>query len=144
MTRFFVVDDRKERRDQFLWAIRRAGFDTSRAVVVGSDTEAERSVEESTEPFDLAVVDLCLVSDGKDDRGIDIIRSLRARYPECYIFAVSGYRDVDRAARARKAGASEFISFDWPGIDGVQLLVYKLGIHRALNALDDAPVTSPS
>jgi ActR/RegA family two-component response regulator len=139
MTRFFVADDKQKQRDQILWAIKTAGFDPRGAAVADSDVAAERLIEESTRPFDVAVIDLCLISNGLDDRGVDVIRLLRARYPECYIFAVSGYRDVERAARAELAGASEFISFDWPGIDGVQLLANKLAIRRALKVLDAAP-----
>lgn len=75
-----------------------------RVVATAADAaEGERVVREHRP--DLAVVDLAL----PDRSGTELIASLRLRYPEVAVVALSGTDDLDDALAALAAGAAAFL-----------------------------------
>jgi len=84
----------------FLSACKR-GFGASRRVVTATNPEDARELA-CRERLDLAVIDLRLGTAS----GLDLIRHLRASYPNLTIALVSGYLSVAFAAVALREGAN--------------------------------------
>ncbi len=99
-TRILVVDDEpavRETLEKFLIA------DGHEVVAAGSAGEALVELERST--FDVMVADLIL----RDGNGVDLLRTVRDRWPDLLVVAMSGYGTVQSAVEAMKAGAFEFL-----------------------------------
>ncbi len=100
--RTYVVDDHP--------AIREAIRDTIEATIdmdlcgeSGSSEEAFRDIEE-LKP-DVAIVDISL----DDAHGLDLVRNVRAQYPDVRILVFSMYDEHVYAERAIRAGASGYL-----------------------------------
>ncbi len=100
-TRVLLVDDERvvlESLKRFLAA------DSHNVVAVGSAKEALLELEHNT--FDVMITDVIL----HDGNGVDLLRTVRQRWPELLVVAMSGYATIESAVEAMKVGAFEFLS----------------------------------
>jgi DNA-binding NtrC family response regulator len=71
---------------------------------VGSANEALIELERGT--FDVMITDVIL----RDGNGVDLLRTVRDRWPDLLVVAMSGYGTIESAVEAMKVGAFEFLS----------------------------------
>jgi DNA-binding NarL/FixJ family response regulator len=102
-TRILLVDDHPVVRDGLAEAINREP-DLTVCAMAEDHAAALRAVE-ATRPR-LAVVDLML----KNSSGFELIKDLRARWPELLILVVSMHEDNVYAARVLRAGARGYMT----------------------------------
>ena len=81
-------------------------------------------------PWDLLVVDYYL-GDG-ETRGIDILPSVRSKWPDMPIVVVAEHGDVNIASKAIKAGANDFLVRTGKLTDRVTTLLKKIRPHLTL------------
>lgn len=106
-TRVFVVDDHPIMRDGMALLIG-SEADLQMCGAAGSMQEALQhlsSAEPQAQP-DLLIVDLSL----KDGLGLDLIRTVKERYPRIRMLVVSAYDENLYAERALRNGASGYVN----------------------------------
>jgi DNA-binding NarL/FixJ family response regulator len=77
-----------------------------RAGVAEADTGQHAMDLLRTKPFDLLILDINMPGRG----GLDILRNVRASFPETRVLIVSGFPEQQYAVNVRKAGASGYLS----------------------------------
>ncbi|HET6425167.1 MAG TPA: response regulator transcription factor [Planctomycetaceae bacterium] len=102
-TRIFVVDDHPLMRDGMTLLIS-GEADLQICGSAGSMQDAMKQVA-SAEP-DLMVVDLSL----KDGLGLDLIKSVKERFPKIRMLVVSAFEENLYAERALRSGASGYVN----------------------------------
>lgn len=102
-TRIFVVDDHPLMRDGMALLIS-SEADLQICGSAGSMQETLKQLA-STEP-DLMVIDLSL----KDGLGLDLIKTIKERYPKIRMLVVSAYDENLYAERALRNGASGYVN----------------------------------
>lgn len=128
MSRLLVFDDEKFQQEGIREAALEAGFGADSIVVLGRLEDADALLDT---PFEIAVVDINL-GVGLDEAGIDFIKDLHTRQPNCKILAFSTKRDNLSGIRAMASGAVDYVSGRWRSISWRTLLTEKLGIYKAL------------
>jgi two-component system NtrC family response regulator len=101
MGRILVVDDDESLRRVTQAQLRRSGHDTSAAADVSEALGILRR-----QPMDLVITDLNL----PDLSGIELLKSLRAEYPETAVAIVTAYGTIETAVDAIKLGAYDYIT----------------------------------
>ncbi len=99
--RVLLVDDERAVLDSLT---RFLTTDGHQVVGVGSASEALMELERSS--FDVLIADVIL----RDGNGVDLLRTVRERWPDLLVVAMSGYGTVESAVEAMKLGAFEFLS----------------------------------
>lgn len=100
--RVILVDDHPVVREGLAHLLeRQAGVD----VVRQCDTAREVLSTVESNDIDLAIVDIRL----GDEDGLDLIKSLRARWPEMHLLALSMHDEKLYARRALRAGADGYV-----------------------------------
>jgi CheY-like chemotaxis protein len=131
MVRMLVVDNEEIQLRRVLAAADVAGIDSSMITIATSPNQARELVDQAgLTSFDLAVVDLSLVTHSDDEAGVDLIRWLHSVNRYCYIIALTLSRGNAGLTRALQAGANDFISLSWPDINGFELLAQKLSVFK--------------
>lgn len=59
----------------------------------------------SNQPYDIVIADLMLP--GAD--GLQVLKEVKARYPECEVIIITGYASLDTAIQAIRGGAYDYI-----------------------------------
>jgi CheY-like chemotaxis protein len=95
--RILIVDDEPAVRALFDHVLSEDGYWVS---AVGTAREALRALSDTT--FEVAVIDLSL----PDEDGFEVVRQIRAQFPEVKILAVSGFMVGSVPVKAVAAGAS--------------------------------------
>ena len=101
MTKALVVDDEEEICDFLAAVLEEMNCEVQVAI---SGEEALRKVE-SWEPS-IAVVDLRLSTRAT---GLDVIRTLREKFPKAAVLAMTGYVDVALRQQAESLGVQSFL-----------------------------------
>ena len=99
--RVLVVDDEEIARDNLVHVLTKAGH---RAVGAGDGHEALTAL--SQDPFDLVLTDLRMP--GMD--GMDLLASVRRRYPEVEVIVITGHAAVESAVAAMRLGAFTYVA----------------------------------
>ena len=120
--RLLVVDDEAISRDNLALALRRQGHE---AVTAGSGSEALGLLQGGD--FDMVLTDLMM--EGMD--GLELLRSIKAKYPDVEVVVITGYPTVDTAVDAMRAGAYDYLAKPYR-IDEARLLVHKALEKRRL------------
>lgn len=102
-TRIFIVDDHPLIRDGMALLIG-SQRDLQVCGSAGSIREALQQIAKA--PPDLMVVDLSL----KDGLGLDLIKSVKERFPQIRILVVSAYEESQYAERVLRSGALGFVN----------------------------------
>jgi DNA-binding NarL/FixJ family response regulator len=100
--RLFLVDDHPLVREWLAQLLRsEADFE-----IVGEAEDAASALAAMEQsPPDLAVVDLSL----RSGSGLDLIKSLRARFPAVQVLVLSMHEELTQVERALRAGASGYV-----------------------------------
>jgi two-component system NtrC family response regulator len=101
MGRILVVEDDDSLRFVMQAQLRRSGYETSVAVTV-----SEALDQLQREPQDLVISDLNL----PDATGIDLLKTIRAEYPETMVAIVTAYGTVETAVEAIRCGAYDYLT----------------------------------
>jgi DNA-binding NtrC family response regulator len=120
--RLLVVDDEAISRDNLALALRRQGHE---AVTAGSGSEALDLLRGGD--FDMVLTDLMM--EGMD--GLELLRSIKAGFPDVEVVVITGYPTVDTAVEAMRAGAYDYLAKPYR-IDEARLLVHKALEKRRL------------
>jgi PAS domain S-box-containing protein len=123
--RVLVVDDEEFILETTREALRDVGY---RVLTASGAEGALQAIEESEEEVDVVVTDLRM----PNVDGFDLIRTLRARYPNLPIIAASGVAD-GRTDEALNAGAQAFLAKPFTAEK------LQAALHEALHAPDEAP-----
>lgn len=100
MTRILVVDDDPAFRQELEDLLIGEGFET---VAVPGGPEALDVL--ARRPFDVMLTDLRMPG----MNGIDLLRTVRERYPEVYPVMLTGYSTAESAVQALSAGAFDYV-----------------------------------
>ena len=121
-TRILVVDDEESIRFTFRHFLSEEGYSVADAATLG---EALNCL--SKEPFALVFADIIL--GGKT--GIELLKEIRAKDPQCCVVMITGYPHHDSASEALRLGAFDYISK--PVQQDTLLRTAKMALqHRAL------------
>ena len=99
--RILIVEDDQSLRLVTKAQLERSGYETSVAVDVSQALDMLRS-----EPHDLVLSDLHL----PDLSGMDLLKTVRAEYPETPVVIMTAYGTVQTAVEAIKSGAYDYIT----------------------------------
>ncbi len=105
MKRALLVEDHRLIRES-LAVVLKEHTELKKTVQAGSLVEARRIWGHLPSEVDLAIVDLDL----PNGEGINLIENLREAAPEIPVLALTASRDVERRARALRAGADEVLT----------------------------------
>lgn len=100
VTNVLVVDDGPSFRASVKYMLERAGY---RAEAASSGEEALKLLEQC--PFDVALIDLKMA---RMD-GLELLRRIRARWPDIPVILVTAYASIPSAVDAMKLGASHYL-----------------------------------
>ncbi|MHC4599453.1 MAG: sigma-54-dependent transcriptional regulator, partial [Planctomycetota bacterium] len=120
MTDILVVEDDRNARAALTKALGREGH---RVTAAGSLAEAEEALTKGA--FDLALCDVVL----PDGDGLDLVSRIRAT--EALVIVMTAHGTVDRAVRAMKDGAADFIEKPIH-LEKLRLLIERSFGHRRL------------
>ncbi len=101
MPKILIVDDETGMRKSLSILLRREGYDTAEA---RSGPEALQQVED--DPPDVVITDVRM----NVMSGIDLLRELKERQPECEVILMTAYGTVEAAVEAMKLGAFDFVT----------------------------------
>jgi len=101
MGRILVVEDDESLRRVTQAQLHKAGHETSVAVDVAQALDMLRK-----EPQDLVLSDLNL----PDASGIDLLKKVRAEYPETTVVIITAYATIETAVEAIRFGAYDYIT----------------------------------
>jgi DNA-binding NtrC family response regulator len=101
MGRILVVEDDESLRRVTQSQLERSGHETSVAVDVGQALDMLRK-----EPQDLVLSDLNL----PDFSGMELLKRVRAEYPDTAVIIITAYGTVETAVEAIKCGAYDYIT----------------------------------
>lgn len=119
MRRILIVDDEREMRESFAALVSSAGWEV---VEAADGFEAVRAVEESVPHAVL----LDLIMPGKE--GQEVLDEIRFLEPDLPVIILSGHGNIERAVRAIKSGAFDFLTKP-PDPDHL-LLVLERAVER--------------
>ena len=100
-TSVLIVDDEEVVRRAHLRSLESTGCETRTAI---DGQEAIRAMEE--QPCDVVLLDLRMP--GLD--GMDVLKTLKARWPECEVVVITGYPTIESAQEAVRLGAHNYIA----------------------------------
>jgi DNA-binding NtrC family response regulator len=121
-SRVLIVDDDRAIRDSMQVFLRREGFETTAAASVSAALAALRSNR-----IDVMITDVNL----DDGDGFELLRSVRAHWPDTTIIVVTGFGSVQSAVEAMKLGAFEYLTK--PIVDDeIRLLVDRALQHQSV------------
>lgn len=100
-TSVLIVDDEEVVRRSYLRSLQTTGCQT---LAASNGQEAIRLMEQ--QPCDVVLLDLRMP--GMD--GMDVLKEIKDRWPECEVVIVTGYPCVETAKQAVRLGAQNYIS----------------------------------
>src|SRR3954470_21674921 len=101
MSRILVVEDDDSLRRVTQAQLERGGYETSVAVDVSEALDILKK-----EPKELVITDLNL----PDASGMELLKTIRAEYPETTVVIVTAYGTIETAVEAIRAGAYDYIT----------------------------------
>jgi two-component system, NtrC family, response regulator AtoC len=133
--RVLVVEDDRFIRFTLAQQLADAGYQVSTAEGVA---DARRVLASPEEPVDAALVDIRL----QDGDGLDLLEEVRKTHPQLPVIMVTAFGDSERAIRAMKAGAFEYVTkpFDLDAL--LQLLERAVKVQPAARMPESRPGTA--
>jgi DNA-binding NtrC family response regulator len=116
--RILVVDDDPLSLKCLVEAVAELGYDVLQAA-----TAAEALERTGASSPDVVMIDVHKNGSGLD--GIDLVRGLRARYPEMLSIAVAAEDAVESAVQAMRSGAADVLMKPWTP-DGIEFVIDRL------------------
>ena len=119
--RILVVDDDESLRWVTQAQLQQSGYDVAAAANAASALEQLRNL-----PADLVITDLKMPGMS----GLDLLKEIRAAYPEIIVIMVTAFGTVENAVEAMKAGAYDYIT------KPVNMDELRLIVNRGFENLD--------
>jgi len=119
--RILVVDDDESLRWVTQAQLQQSGYDVAAAANAASALEQIRNL-----PADLVITDLKMPGMS----GLDLLKEIRASYPEIIVIMVTAFGTVENAVEAMKAGAYDYIT------KPVNMDELRLIVNRGFENLD--------
>ena len=121
--RFLVVDDEREVCNFFSYLLKNKGYEVETA-----NTGKETLDKLASFQFNVALVDLKL----PDNDGLNILKIIKEKQPECEVIIITGYSTVKSAVEAIQLGAFDYVEKPFVDIEEMEMLLEKaLNVHRA-------------
>jgi two-component system response regulator PilR (NtrC family) len=111
--RILVVDDEAGMREFLQIMLEKEGYTVATAAGPG---EAMATFDEAV--FDMVLTDLRMPGGS----GLDLVKAVHARDPECIVYMMTAYGDAESAVEAMKLGAYDYLSKPFK-VDEVKLLL---------------------
>lgn len=126
--RFLVVDDEREVCNFFSYLLKNKGYEVETA-----NTGKETLDRLASFKFNVALVDLKL----PDNDGLNILKIIKEKQPECEVIIITGYSTVKSAVEAIQLGAFDYVEKPFADIEEMEMLLEKaLNVHTELEKLD--------
>ena len=126
--RFLVVDDEREVCNFFSYLLKNKGYEVETA-----NTGKETLDKLASFQFNVALVDLKL----PDNDGLNILKIIKEKQPECEVIIITGYSTVKSAVEAIQLGAFDYVEKPFVDIEEMEMLLEKaLNVHTELEKLD--------
>jgi two-component system NtrC family response regulator len=126
--RFLVVDDEREVCNFFSYLLKNKGHEVETA-----NTGKEALNRLTSFQFNVALVDLKL----PDNDGLNILKSIKEKQPQCEVIIITGYSTVKSAVEAIQLGAFDYVEKPFADIEEMEALLEKaLNVHAELEKLD--------
>lgn len=100
MSRILVIDDEQGIREVLSGILEDEGYQ-----IFSAEDGIEGLRLLKTEPIDVVLLDVWLPNMG----GIDVLKQIKATYPETQVIIISGHGNIDLAVKAVKLGAFDFM-----------------------------------
>ena len=110
-TRALIVDDEEVVRRCHLRVL---SSERCEATAVRGGAQALEALQAN--PYDLVLLDLRMP--GMD--GLQVLRQIRSRWPECEVIVITGYPSLDTAKEAIRLGARDYLSKPLEPADVIQ------------------------
>ena len=127
MTKILIVDDERNIRRVLGLALEKFGYEVCQAENV---VQALRCAEE--EQPDLVLTDVLMPG---NLTGLDLLKELRARYPNLPVVMMTAYGSIPMAVEAIRSGAFEFLTKPLNDLDALKKVLR--------NALEESKLTPP-
>ncbi len=113
---FLIVDDEQEVCNFFSYLLKHKGH---QVITANSGAEAIEKIVENH--FNTALVDLKL----PDANGLDILKEIKSRQPDCEVIIITGYSTVKSAVEAIQLGAFDYVEKPFVDINDMEALLDK-------------------
>lgn len=100
-TRILIVDDEEIVRRCHLRVL---SSDRCETLAVHGGLQALEAMQAA--PFDIVLLDLRMPSMD----GLEVLRQIRSRWPECEVIVITGYPTLDSAKQAMRLGAHDYLA----------------------------------
>ena len=100
MVNFLIVDDEEDICDFLCMVLQKMNFNVKYAL---SGEDALSLIQK--EEFDVAIIDLKLPT---SITGLNVIKTIRDKYPKTIVVAMSGYVDIGLAQETSRLGVSDY------------------------------------
>jgi len=133
MEKLLVVDDDEARLKKIVRVAESVQFKTDNIQIAVGLADAIELIDGTDLRYDFAIIDLILTA-WPEKEGLDVIKLLRAKFPNCKIIALTAHGGTALGIEAMSAGADDFISTQWEQINWYSLLQHRLQLWRGLFA----------
>ncbi len=120
--KILVVDDELIVRESMVGWLKKGGYQVESA---GGGIEALERMEEAA--YDLLFLDIKM----PDMSGIEVLKTVKTRYPSTMVVMITAYGSVETAVEAMKLGANDYLMKPFEP-EQLALLVEKLQQHKRL------------
>jgi two-component system response regulator HydG len=102
MARVLIIDDNETMREGLGATVRRMGHE---AVLAASGADGLATFDKGRRGADFVITDLKMEGTG----GLDVVKAVRERDPECPVMIVTAFGTVETAVEAMRSGAFDFL-----------------------------------
>lgn len=125
MKRVLVVDDEVEVTSFFQYFLEPKNCTVT---VANSGREAEKLLFQNTAAFHLALIDLKM----PDADGLELLAKIKAKYPACEIFIMTGYSTVKSAVSAIQLGARDYLEKPFDNLDHLEKMFDSILLNTSM------------
>ncbi len=120
--RILIADDEPLIRKSLYESLRMEGYEAEMA------SDGEEALQKMARiPIDLVIADIKMPKLS----GIDLLKEIKAKYPDIPVLLITGYGTIDQAVEAMRLGAADYITK--PVTDGeIQIVIKKLFEQKSL------------
>ena len=117
MKKILIVDDERTARKGLSFAIR-----PLQVAITEADSQKMAEAIIDKEEFDLVICDLRLPTEAN---GLSLIKTIKEKYPDTSILAITAYGSIENAVKAMQFGADDYVTKDFSG-DEILIKIEKM------------------